>query len=89
MERWRVGVIPETRGMQPPVKRVERPQLNHVTLLPALMPKTIICPVGPNVMRPLIKLQSFERTGSLDTFLMQLATCIGTTRACFIIPVRV
>jgi len=49
--------------------RVEIPQLNRVASLLELMPKATISPVGPKVMHPLIKLQSLDGTGSLDTFL--------------------
>jgi len=35
------------------------------------MLQATISPVGPNAMRPLIKLQLYDGTGSLDTFLMK------------------
>jgi len=68
MERWKAGFIPETRGTWSRVVHVERPQLNHVSSLPELMPKAIVSLVGPKAMHPLIKLLSFDGTGSLDTF---------------------
>jgi len=68
-ERWRVDFIPEAQGMRPPVVRVERPQLNHVTMPLELMPRATVSPVGWKVMGPLIKLPQFDGTGSLDTFL--------------------
>jgi len=48
---------------------VKSSQLNHVASLPGLMLKATIIPVGPNAKHPLIKLQSLDGTGSLDTFL--------------------
>jgi len=68
-ECWRTGFIPEELGMPLPVGG---PRLNCAASLLELMLNATVSPVGPKAMRPLIKLQQYDRTGSLDTFFMKL-----------------
>jgi len=79
VECWSAGFIPEARfipkarGTWLPVVFVGGPQLNHATSPLELMSRATISPVGPKAMRPpLIKLQSFDGTGSLEIFLTTL-----------------
>ena len=72
VEYWKTDfVIPEAQEMRPPAECVGAVQLNHAASLKELMPRGRVSLVGVKAMHPLIKLQSFDGTGSLDTFLMK------------------
>jgi len=80
IERWRPGFIPEARGTRPPVKSVGESQLNYVALPPELMSRAPAGSMGIKASRPLIKLQPYNGSGSLDTFLMKFSCMANNLR---------
>jgi len=70
-ERWRPGFIPEAWGTWPPVIPVGVSRSNYVASSPELLSQTPAGPVGIKASRPLLKLQLYDGSRSLDMFLMK------------------
>jgi len=65
-EHWRMSCIPEAGECGQLSWLSEGPQLNYTASPPEVKLNTAISLVLPEAMRPLIKLQQYDGTGSLE-----------------------
>ena len=67
-----MGFTLEARKTWPPVKAVKVSQLNHIApLLLEFVSRPTATLMGIKVKHPLIRIQSYDEFGSLETFLMK------------------
>jgi len=71
MNSWEAGFMPEAQGMQPAIGQVGVPQLNQSAMPPEYQPQASSTPAGGHTSRQMLKVQRFDGSASLDTFLLK------------------
>ena len=68
---WAGGFMSEARGTRPPTDFVRPPQCDTGVVPPTSTPQASAMPVGVRGKHPLFKLQHYDGSASLDTFLLK------------------
>jgi len=66
---WEVGFMPEARGTRPPYGQPGATQLNQSMIPPEYRPQVTSTPAVGRGTRQMLKLQRYDGTENLDTFL--------------------